>query len=922
MNPPRGRLVISCLIIPGQQMTHEMELRITPSGRVVAEFPDGAESGDRRLQGVAGAFAEDMACGLFMLAALRSGNGLPPSVEYWRSFAIRCVAALCRSDASAASTPPPGQAEFASMLLSAPPMAGAEYLSVKMLESAWIAMDAWLRLRVLSHPDGLAGFLDESAPQFKPVGRICFHLAENKRDPDRPFAFMATYASGMSSTGQVRHLPLSRALEEYAGEGNREALLRLLSPVSAAADKSVFLRGLVDSGDVYHPVAWAPSEAYSFLCDVPVCEEAGIVVRVPDWWRKRPRPQVRATVGPAAGTRMSAEGLLSFSMDVALGDEKLSPGELKSLLASEGGLILLKGQWVEADTAKLKEAIEHWKQVEAMAGQGGITFIECMRLLAGAGRELGLEEDSAGSSREWSAVRAGEDLAAVLAGLRNPGSLSGSGPGAGLKTVLRPYQLEGLNWLRLLSGLGLGACLADDMGLGKTIQVIALLLDAKKGSKAAARKAGPALLVVPASLISNWKAEFTRFAPSLDVRYCHPSESTPDEMKVAESAITGESGGCGRVPDAVVCTYGMLTRTPWILKSDWGIAVLDEAQAIKNAGALQSRAAKRIRARARIALTGTPVENRLSDLWSIFDFLCPGLLGSAKKFKEFTGRLESREHDRYAPLKNLVGPYILRRLKTDRNVAPDLPDKTEVKVGCGLSKKQAALYVKLTDDLRRLLGQAEGMQRRGLVIAQLMRLKQLCNHPSQLLGDGDYIEKDSGKYARLREICEEVASRGEKALVFTQFREIAEPLSAFLSDVFGKHGLVLHGGTPVASRRRLVDAFQKEDGPPFFVLSIKAGGTGLNLTAASHVVLFDRWWNPAVESQAMDRAFRIGQSKNVLVHKFVCRGTVEERIDSMVEEKSGLAGEILDTDAAAKLTEMSDLELLDFVALDLSKTEL
>ncbi|HSV92940.1 MAG TPA: DEAD/DEAH box helicase, partial [Desulfobacterales bacterium] len=371
--------------------------------------------------------------------------------------------------------------------------------------------------------------------------------------------------------------------------------------------------------------------------------------------------------------------------------------------------------------------------------------------------------------------------------------------------------------------------------------------------------------------------------------------------------------------DAVITSYGMLERQPWLGETSWALVVLDEAQAIKNAGSRQARAAKRLRAKARIALTGTPVENRLSDLWSLFDFLNPGLLGSAKRFREFARGLERDDGEGYGALRGLVRPYILRRLKTDRSVIADLPDKTVVTAWCGLSKVQAALYRKAIDDLAADLEGREGIERRGLVLASLMRLKQVCNHPAQIRGDGRWDPGESGKFARLAEIAEEIAVRQDRALVFTQFREVAEPLAAFLAGIFGRPGLVLHGGTAVRDRADRVAAFQREDGPPFFVLSLKAGGTGLNLTAASHVIHFDRWWNPAVENQATDRAFRIGQRRNVLVHTFVCRGTVEERIDAMIREKTALANGLLDASGEAVLTEMNDEELIATVALDLER---
>jgi non-specific serine/threonine protein kinase len=370
--------------------------------------------------------------------------------------------------------------------------------------------------------------------------------------------------------------------------------------------------------------------------------------------------------------------------------------------------------------------------------------------------------------------------------------------------------------------------------------------------------------------------------------------------------------------DLVITSYGTLVRVPELLKIDWQLAVLDEAQAIKNATAKQSRAVKQLQARARIALTGTPVENRLGDLWSIFDFINPGLLGSAKEFTAFAKRLSERTHHPFAPLRELVRPYILRRLKTDKSVISDLPDKTEVKAYCQLTRKQAALYQEGVKELgRQLEVREEGMDRRGMILSFLMRFKQICNHPSQWLDDDEWVERDSGKLLRLREIAEVIAARQEKALVFTQFREITSRLSAFLESVFGRPGLVLHGETAVNKRQSLVRQFQEDERIPFFVLSLRAGGTGLNLTAASHVIHFDRWWNPAVENQATDRSFRIGQTRNVLVQKFVCRGTLEEKIDELIESKQQMSRDVLEGSAELMITEMTNDELLKLVALDI-----
>ena len=858
------------------------------------------------------AFAGSPAEGLFTLAAMKSGANLSPSLQYWRNFACTYLSERClmaQADPQRPDPIPPlTDTETLPLLMCAPPMRGAEYLSAQALQEIRSSLDHWVCSQIRTN-GGLDAVLAERAPQWHQVGRVCFHLAENKNDPDYPFAFMATYVPELSDQGRVRHQPLSRALQEYAGAKNKNALIRLLSPVQLATQSSPVIKDLVDTGDIYYPLAWSPEEAYAFLKDAPQYEQCGVVVRLPDWWRKCSRPRASVTIGEKKQQNFSADSLLDFKLHIALGDETLSESELEALLAAGDGLVFLRGQWVEVDQEKLSEALAHWKKVEAETAGGGLTFVEGMRLLAGAPADLA--EDALEESRGWSLVQPGEWLAAQLEELRAPAQLKAANPGKALKATLRPYQQAGVNWLWLLSQLGLGACLADDMGLGKTMQVISLLLILKKK-----RCDRPSLLVLPASLIGNWKAELERFAPSLRSLFVHGSQLN----KAAMDSLMNASTPIENI-DVVVTSYGTLMRQDWLQQQAWQLLVLDEAHAIKNPAARQSKAVKNLNANARIALTGTPIENRLSDLWSLFDFLNPGLLGSARRFKGFVKSLSEREADQYAPLRNLVSPYILRRLKTDRSIISDLPEKTEVPAYCGLSKAQAAHYQRAVKEMGSAIENLDGMERRGLVLSYLLRFKQICNHPSQLLRDDQYDPKNSGKFQRLAELCEEIALRQEKVLVFTQFREMTAPLANFLAQQFGQPGLVLHGGTAVKQRQKRVEQFQAEEGPPFFVLSLKAGGTGLNLTQASHVIHFDRWWNPGVENQATDRAFRIGQKKNVLVHKFVCPGTVEEKIDALINEKTALADDLLEEGADTLLTEMDNETLLNLVSLDIEKTK-
>ncbi len=866
------------------------------------------------------AFLGGQGAGLLHLATVEVRTPVPPALAFGRSFAQRYLTQLChlgdiRAVADRELVDPPGDDDLSALALDAPPMRGLEYLDAGTLRAAWLALDARVRSDVVnSHDNSVRAYLHEKNPVWRLIGRVTFHLAENRRDEDHPFAFLATYAAGVSERGEPRHLPLARALQEYSGADHRKRLVALLTPIRDASERLPWVQELLESRDIYHPLAWSPAEAHRFLRDVPVLETSGLGVRIPDWWKPdRPaRPQVRVRVGSVPAEGLGAQALLDFSVAVTLDGKPLTAAEREEVLAAAGGLVRLRGQWVEADGEKLAAALAHWQRIERDAREGGLSFYEGMRLLAGAANGGGAVAELATPLRQWSGIEAGDWLRELLARLRNPdGERELSA--AGLRASLRPYQIAGAKWLALLTGLGLGACLADDMGLGKTVQVIALLLhlNARGGSS------GAVLVVAPASLLANWKSELERFAPGLKVLIAHPSESAANFETAGQldSALSGI--------DVALTTYGMVTRSAALRSRDWRLVVLDEAQAIKNPGAQQTRAVKQLKAGCRIALTGTPIENRLSDLWSLFDFLNPGLLGDARTFAIAAKRLAREagpDHGQgYAPLRRLVQPYILRRLKTDKRVIADLPEKTEVRAFCGLTREQAALYERCVAALASALTQTEGIQRRGAVLAHLMQLKQICNHPSHWSGQGDYAPGRSGKFERLAEICEELAQRQERVLVFTQFREIAEPLAGHLGRIFGRPGLVLHGGTAVAKRQALVEQFQREDGPPFFVLSLKAGGTGLNLTAASQVIHFDRWWNPAVENQATDRAFRIGQRRNVLVHKFVCRGTLEEKIDGLIEAKAGLARDLLDEGGERLLTEMSDEELLGIVALDIRK---
>ena len=890
---------------------------LTPHGRLIVERDEDAPALDAELaQRMEGAFTRGSGHGLLALGADEIGVALPPAFSFWREFAALYLTGVCTrpidvAEPHRAHPPTPPKSEFDQFVLAAPPMTGAEYLSAAVLSDLWQELDRAFWAELTEAKCTIEEFLKRRDPAWNLVGRVHFNLAENRKDEAAPFAFLATYTTRLSAHAKAQHVPLGQALREYAGAENRDRLLSLLVPVQRAAESCSWLKAMVDAGEIFHPLRWVPTQAMQLLRDVAKLESAGVVVRMPATWRanRPPRAQVTAIVGGRPPSGLGQAALLDFRLEVVLDGERLSKAEVQELLRTSDGLALVRGRWVEVDAERLQEALEHFGEIERTAAEQGISFQEAMRMLAGT--DVAADGNSTASVAEWGKVAAGPWLAETLKGLRTQEGLSRVDPGPALTGTLRPYQQVGVRWLYLLAQLGLGACLADDMGLGKTIQVLALLLVLRQQSNGAR---APSLLVAPASLLANWASELERFAPSLKAVIAHPSEMPAEDLK----RMTPEKL---RKVDVVITSYGSLLRLPWIADVSWNLVVLDEAQAIKNASTKQTQAAKKLKAGVRFALTGTPIENRLGDLWSIFDFLNAGLLGSAKEFTSFTKRLAAMPHNPYRPLRELVRPYILRRLKTDKTVIDDLPDKTEVKAFCQLSRKQAALYQQAVEELERRLKKVEGIERKGQVLAFLVRLKQICNHPSQWLGDGAWNPEDSGKWARLREIIETIAAKQEKVLVFTQFRELTRPLEAFLGCVFGRSGLVLDGETEVRKRKELVRRFQEQERIGFFVLSLKAGGSGLNLTAASHVVHFDRWWNPAVENQATDRAFRIGQTKNVLVHKFVCRGTVEEKIDELIESKQQLSKDLLEGGADLLLTEMKDEDLLRLVALDLNSAQ-
>src|SRR5438477_8946322 len=638
-----------------------MHVAILPSGALLADTApanDEASDGlsDTARARVARAFARGAGHALLDLGATELDAPLTPPLAFLRDLGRAFVTRLCalpdldeRRERTEVDCPPDERARLAGAV---PPMDGSEYVDTDWVAARWADLNRAFADEIRAHRGPVAEWLRARHPSWHAVGKVCLHLAENRGDEAHPFAFLATYAARAGAGGKVQHRALARAVEESSARGDRQALLHLLVPLQRAAEQSAWLAELIDSGAIYEAMAWTPTEAHRFLRAIPAFEAAGLIVRVPDWWRPRrpPRPEVTVRVGEKKPSAVGMDALLDFSVAVALGDEKLTAAEVRQLLASSGGLVRLRGQWVELDRERLRQVLDHWERVRDQASEGGLSFLEGMRLLAGAART---EDDAAAlaAGEGWSRVEAGAWMARTLEGLRGPAGLAAADPGADLRGTLRPYQKVGVSWLAFASSLRLGVCLADDMGLGKTIQVLGLLLLHKRRARDGHP---PHLLVAPASLLANWQAEIERFAPSLTARVAHPSAMPARELAELGSA---ELAGV----DLVITTYGTLTRIDALQARDWSLAIVDEAQAIKNPGARQTRAVKALRARARVALTGTPVENRLGDLWSIFDFLNPGLLGSATQFGKFVKGLANRTDEPYAPLRRLIQPYILRR---------------------------------------------------------------------------------------------------------------------------------------------------------------------------------------------------------------------------------------------------------------------
>lgn len=775
------------------------------------------------------------------------------------------------------------ESDLIGLLQSVPFALGAEYVTKVWLKKIFKGLNLTFSREISEYKGSVALYLEEKHQNLHVPERIFFHLVENRKSEDFPFAFLATYAS-LDKNGRVQHYPLRYALTEY--EHDRGKLLELLSCLNRAADVSPLISSFMESGELFHPLQLSSDEAWQFLKAVPALEDTGILCRIPNWWRKNAAvPTVSMKLGDKKPSAVGAQALLSMTPELLIDGVELSKDDIHELLAKTEGLAMLKGKWVQVDHKKLRALLD------SMEKSGNISLIDALR------RQTGIADEESGV-----VVTNGQWLSELLYKLRKPKSIANVPLPGDFCAKLRPYQKNGYKWLHYMGELGFGACLADDMGLGKTVQVLAYL-DKLRCEEPDAH----CLLIVPASLLGNWQKEAAKFTPELPLEIFHDRTA-----KSISEDLT--SRNLDELPFLSITTYGMAARVEAFRKLHFRCLIIDEAQAIKNPGTKQTHAVKAIASDMRIAMTGTPIENDLTNLWSLFDFLNCGLMGTASEFKSFAKTLPMHP-EYYEKLRMMITPFMLRRLKTDKSIIRDLPEKVEVMDYAPLSKKQTVLYRRVLSELADMLEKVDGIQRRGIVLSSIMKLKQICNHPAQYLDLPDYAEEDSGKFALLREICETVRDKHERVLVFTQFREIIPALQDFLTGVFGRKGYVLHGGTSVKERSEIVDAFQSDIYVPYLILSVKAGGTGLNLTKASHVIHFDRWWNPAVENQATDRAFRIGQKNNVIVHKMVCKSTVEERIDEIINSKKELAENVIGSGGESWITELSNEQLMNLLRL-------
>lgn len=703
--------------------------------------------------------------------------------------------------------------------------------------------------------------------------RVYFHLVENKQRDNYPFAFLATYTT--LNEGAVVHTPLRTALN--AAKYDSESYKVLVKCIYEVSDNSLFIRNLLETGKIFHPIKFTSDEAYTFLKEIELYEKQGIVCRIPQWYTENNSSCIKLDYFDEK--KLVQPGLFNKSIINFLTPEmiyhgvKISLKEAKGFLLEKEGLEQIKGKWVEVNHEQLEELIQEYELLAA----DGSTLIDVIKNKCNLGR----------NKRSISIEFSREDFLQEVIKKRTR-SISQKSLTDRFATILRQYQIDAFKWLYVLKELGMGACLADDMGLGKTVEVLSFLDRIRKDG------ASKVLIIVPATLVDNWRHEIDKFANDMDP-FILRGNNEPDGDNT-NAFIT-------------ICTYQTAVKSNYITRLKWDVVILDEAQAIKNHYTEQSKKVKTLSANMRIAMTGTPIENNILELWSLFDFINPGLLGSRREFLDLYSNWILKD-DGFSDLKNIINPFVLRRLKTDKKIIKDLPEKEEIDITVNLTKEQIILYNDVVKKMNAAIAKVgHGKEEKIIVLTTLMKLKQICNHPSQYYGDSYYDPELSGKFIELKRICEAINDNNEKVLVFTQFSEIIPALNTMLENVFLCKGYTIDGKTSMKQRDEYVQAFQS-GGIPYMILSLKTAGVGLNLTEAQNVIHFDRWWNPAVENQATDRAFRIGQKNNVTVYKFVSANTIEEKINEALKEKQSLSDSIIGDLDGDILKKMSTEEII------------
>ena len=703
------------------------------------------------------------------------------------------------------------------------------------------------------------------------ASRIYFHLVENpKNNTDKAFCFIATYSKNKNN--KLIHTPLSEALLEF--KEKPKELITLLSSVTNVCEQSSFINNLMITGELFQPIYLTIDEASLFLNESIMYESYGIMTRIPKWYKnKTNNPKV--SLEPNKKEKITISQLIDLNPILYIDDIKITTNELKQLLNSDKQLINHKGKWVNINKDNIQLILN---SLDKLNNIKDMTLLELLKLESSPNNVLDIDNtiNIEVTQSKWFTDFKKE--------LTNPTIINDIPVSKHLNAKLRPYQQIGYNWLMTMLNYGFGSLLADDMGLGKTLQVISVLTSLYE------KNSYKTLLVVPSSLMFNWLREFNKFS-NLKPIIIHNQAGT----KVKD--ITIDNG-------IYITTYKMVSK---LKDHKFDLLIIDEAQAIKNINTTQSNIIRTINTTNRIALSGTPIENNIMELYSIFDFLNKGLLGTSKEFTKLNKEIVKDES--YGKIRKLIKPFLLRRLKTDKSIINDLPDKLETNEYITLSKKQLILYNKEVENLKLILEQEEIPK--GIVLNMILKFKQICNHPANFLNNDDYNFNDSGKYDTLKQIAESIRDNQEQMLVFTQFKEMCEPLNEFLKSIFNKEGLVLTGSTTAKNRDLMVTRFNSDEYIPYMVLSLKAGGTGLNLVKANHVVHFDRWWNPAVENQASDRAYRIGQNKQVNVYKFITKNTIEERIDDIINSKQALSDNILKSNDESWITKLSKHDLID-----------